>query len=538
MMNRTLIRLYLREFTTLACGLLVCPLVLGCSDDGAAIADPASVSPSEPGASTAEPPGTPSSPAATIPGNGSAAPTGSPPASSTAEPATPTPGSATAGAPNTAAPVVPVAPGTGGSGGGAQGGSGSGGTPTGGNGATPNSAGASTGGGGAGGAAAGGAPSQPAPHWVGTWMSAPQLTEESNLPPQPGLAGNTLRQNFLVTIGGSRVRLSFSNQWGDGPVTFEAVHLALAATESSIDPATDTPLTFEGQSSVTLGAGETATSDTLDFNLPPSTRVAVSIHFGDVPGDITGHPGSRTTSFLQSGGAASSPDLSSAVTTDHWYFATSIDVEAETDAAAVVTLGDSITDGRGSTTNGNDRWPNWLARRMQENPATQNIAVLNAGIGGNAVVSGGLGPTVLERFERDVLDQSGVRWVIILEGVNDIGESTSSVAAALIDAYQVLIEQAHARDVLVYGVPILPLADSFYDTAARLEDRQQVNEWIRTSGAFDAVIDLDEVVRDPSDAERLLPQYDSGDFLHPNPAGYEAMGAGISLDLFVLQENP
>jgi lysophospholipase L1-like esterase len=369
--------------------------------------------------------------------------------------------------------------------------------------------------------------------WVGTWSTGPQLTEPGNLPPPPGLAGNTLRQNVLPTLDGARVRVLFSNEWGEAPVTFTSVRLASATGASAIDPGTDRELLFGGGASVTIPAGQAQVSDPLDFGVVALSSIAISIHFGAVPTNVTGHPGSRTTSYLEVGAAAAAPSLPAAATTDHWYFIAGIDVEAPAPSAAVVTLGDSITDGRGSTTNANNRWPDNLARRLKANPPTQQVAVLNQGIGGNAVVSGGLGPTAVARFERDVLAQRGARWVIVLEGVNDIGGSTDAgVANRLIEAYQGLIDSAHARGLLVYGVPILPFGGSMYDSPAHEAARQTVNAWVRTSGRFDAVLHLDAAVADPADPTRLLLAYDDGDRLHLSPAGYQAMADAIDLSLF------
>ena len=197
------------------------------------------------------------------------------------------------------------------------------------------------------------------------------------------------------------------------------------------------------------------------------------------------------------------------------------------------TFGDSITDGRGSTTNGNDRWPDALARRLQENSETSRVSVLNHEIGGNAVLSGGLGPTGLARFERDALGQDGVRWVIVLHGVNDIGGSTdASVASRLIEAYEGFIDRAHEKDIRVYGAPILPFGGSQYASPDHETARQTVNDWIRTSGRFDAVVDLDEAVRSPNTPENFAATYDSGDHLHLNPSGYEKMADWIDLGLF------
>ncbi len=369
--------------------------------------------------------------------------------------------------------------------------------------------------------------------WVGTWASGPQLTEPGNLPPPPGLAGNTLRQYVFTTLAGGRLRVLFSNEFGNAPVQFKAVRLANAAGQSSIDTSSDRPLSFGGSAGVTLEVGQTRFSDPLDYRVTALSSLAISIHFGATPSHVTGHPGSRTTSYLAHGDAVAAQSLPGAATTDHWYFISGIDVEAQAPSAAIVTLGDSITDGRGSTTNHNDRWPDNLARRLKANPATAQLAVLNQGIGGNAVVSGGLGPTAVDRFQRDVLSQRGARWVIVLEGVNDIGGSSDAgVAARLIAAYQGFIDRAHAAGLLVYGVPILPFGGSNYDSPAHEVARQAVNDWIRRSGRFDAVLALDAAVANPENPRQLLPAYDTGDFLHLSPAGYRAMAAAIDLALF------
>jgi len=370
-------------------------------------------------------------------------------------------------------------------------------------------------------------------HWVGAWASGPQLTEPNNLPPNPGLSGNTLRQIVFPTLSGTELRVRISNEFGNGPVTLNAVHLATSTGGSAIDTATDQALSFDGMAGVTIDAGEARYSDPLGYPLTALSELSITIAFGDVPSDITGHPGSRTTSYLQPGQMPSAANLDGGASTEHWYYISGIDVMAPEQAGAIVTLGDSITDGRGSTTDGNNRWPDNLARRLQADPATQHISVLNQGIGGNAVLSGGLGPTALERFERDVLSQSGVRWVIVLEGVNDIGSSlTAEVADDLIGAYQQFIQAAHERGLLIYGVPILPFGGSSYDSVAHEEARQAVNDWMRTSGEFDAVIDLDAAVRDPNNSNGLLSAYDSGDQLHLSVAGYQAMADSIELSLF------
>lgn len=373
--------------------------------------------------------------------------------------------------------------------------------------------------------------------WIGTWVTAQQLTEERNNPPAPGLSNNTLRQVVHVTLGGSKLRVQFSNAYGSSPVTIKAVHIAASKGGSTIDTATDKALTFQGASSITIPAGKAVYSDTLDFDVKPLSNLAVSIYFGETSPAVTGHPGSRTTSYIQTGDAVTAADMASAVKTDHWYILSGIDLWLDDSYACVAVMGDSITDGRGSDTNGNNRWPDNLARRLQANPDTAKIGMLNQGIGGNAVVSGGLGPTALKRFKHDVLEQNGVRWVIILHGVNDLGGSKDKkVADDLIAAYEQFIDKAHAQKILVYGVPILPFGGSFYDSEEHEAARQTVNKWVRTSGKFDAIIDLDAAVRDPADPNKLLPAYDTGDHLHLNVAGYQKMAEAIDLDLFKPQK--
>lgn len=370
--------------------------------------------------------------------------------------------------------------------------------------------------------------------WVGTWASSQQLVEPHNMPPHPGLAYNTLRQVVRVSIGGELIRLKLSNEYGNGPLEIKAVHLAQAAGAHRIKPETGLIITFNGEQAVTIPPGETVISDPMAYSLPSLTAVAITIHFGAVPSALTGHPGSRTTSYISTDSAVDPEWMRQPVPTEHWYVINGIDVAAgNPNSAAVVVIGDSITDGRGSTTDRHNRWPDILAERLQANEATAHIGVLNHGIGGNAVLAGGLGPTVFRRFNRDVLEQPGVKYVIILAGVNDIGSSNSTaVAHNLISVYQHFVEQAHGRGILVYGATILPFGGSQYDTPVREQARQIVNEWIRTSGVFDAVIDFDLALRAPDHPERLLGIYDTGDHLHPSAEGYKRMGEFIDLSLF------
>lgn len=370
--------------------------------------------------------------------------------------------------------------------------------------------------------------------WVGTWGASPQLTEPGNNPPSPGLGGNTLRQFVYVSIGGGQLRIQLSNRYGDGPVRFRSVRVAQAQEGASkIEPETDVPLTFSGSLSVTVAEGEAIYSDPFFFPLKEQSSIAVSIHFGAVPEGICGHPGSRTTSYIQSGDKVKAEELTGA-TTDHWYYLTRLEVMASSPSAALVIVGDSLTDGRGSTTNGNDRWPDVLSRRLRGNQGTEHVAVVNAGMGGNRVLEGGLGPTALQRFERDAVGQAGVRWVIVLEGVNDIGEAPEAdVAEKLIGAYERMIDRAHEAGLLIYGAPILPFGgNENYDTPERQQARDVVNEWIRSSASFDAVLEFDVAVADPSNAARLQSSCDDGDALHLSAAGYRLMADSVDLKLF------
>jgi lysophospholipase L1-like esterase len=371
--------------------------------------------------------------------------------------------------------------------------------------------------------------------WVATWEAPPQLTEDRNMPPAP-LAGATIRQVAHVTLGGSRWRVRLSNEFGDVPIVVSLGTIARSNGADRIDEGSIAKLTFHGDTTVSISPGSAVWSDELSEMVPALSEVAITLFMSAVPARLTGHPGSRTTSFIMAGNHVRRADLPSAARTEHWYVISGLDVAASSDAAAVVVLGNSIADGRGSATDKNDRWPDNLARRLQRDARTQLVGVLNAGIGGNAVLRGGLGPNALDRFDRDVLNQRGVRWLIVSEGVNDLGgsrpDSAMSTADQLIDAYKRFIERAHARGVRVYGATMLPFGGSSYGAPQREAARARINEWVRRGGAFDAVIDFDAALRDPATPSRLRGDADSGDHLHPNENGYRLMADAIDLALF------
>jgi len=377
--------------------------------------------------------------------------------------------------------------------------------------------------------------------WVGTWASAPMLALVTTPPTSPELNDATLRQIVHVSIGGASIRVRFSNTFGATPLEISSAHVAVSAGPGAIRPDSDKALTFSGQPSVSIPPGAPIFSDPLAFNLAAQSDLAITIHIATAPDAVTTHPGSRATSYLQSGDAVSAADLSSATKVEHWYFLDDVDVQSSAAAGAVVTFGDSITDGAHSTENANTRWPDDLARRLAANKKTAGIGVLNEGIGGNRLLHDMTGPNALARFDRDVLSQSGVRWLIILEGINDLGahgrtplrDEKIPTAQELIAAYQQMILRAHTHRIRVFGATILPYQGAGYFSSVGEADRQTINQWIRTSGAFDAVIDLDAATRDPQKPTQLAPTADSGDHLHPGDVGYKAMADAIDLKLFL-----
>lgn len=373
--------------------------------------------------------------------------------------------------------------------------------------------------------------------WVGTWSAAPQLVEPGNMPPSPGLDNNSLRQVVRVSIGGDTLRVKFSNEFSLSPVILKSVQIAVSTGGHTICESSNKELKFNGNSEVIMNAGHIVTSDPIAFKLTPRMDVAITINYGQTSATTTGHPGSRTTSYLLAGNTSASADFTAGITTDHWYNINTIDVWTPSSAACIAILGNSITDGRGSITNLQNRWPDVFSESLLKNPGTQQVGVLNMGIGGNCVLSGGLGPTGINRFERDILDQSGIRWAVVFTGVNDIGgvktaEAATTKTTELIAAFRLMITKAHAKKIKIYGATILPFNGNGYHNEYSECCRTAVNQWIRAAGNYDAYIDFDKAMQSPQDSTKLVSTYQN-DGLHPDAAGYKTMGEFVDVDLFI-----
>jgi lysophospholipase L1-like esterase len=353
------------------------------------------------------------------------------------------------------------------------------------------------------------------------------------------ITNQTIRQIVRVSLGGERLRIVLSNAFGTAPIEIGAAHVALRDRDSAIKLSSVKPLTFGGHTVGKILPGATIVSDSVNLRVPAVSDLVVDLYLpgelGTGPSPVTTHNGASQTNYLSaSGNHSGQAAMTVERTTGAWFLLARVEVATGGDAGAVVAFGDSITDGARSTADMNSRWPDYLARRLaaRRGPA---IGVLNAGISGNQVLGDGAGVSALARFDRDVLVQTGVTHVIIMEGINDIGIARANPtpsAQDLIAGHKQLIDRARARGLKVYGATLTPFEGAAYFTAEGEAKRQALNQWIRTSGAYDAVIDFDEVTRDPAAPTKFLPAYDSGDHLHPGDAGYKAMGEAVDLKLF------
>ena len=380
----------------------------------------------------------------------------------------------------------------------------------------------------------------PAPRWLPTWapsQSATMPRPAAGAPdPVPTYANVTLRQIIHTTIGGDRVRIRISNEYGDRPLKIGAVHVALRTAGSTIDPATDRVIMFGGKTSVIVGAGAVRTSDAIAFPVPKLGDLAISLYLPDSARTSTRHSlGVQTTYVSRAGNQTTSLSVKADTTLRSWVFLSGVEVTNPSITGTIVAVGNSITDGLGATPDSNRRWPDVLARRLLSSSEAPK-AVVNAGISGNRVLNPGAGPSLLSRFDRDVLMQPGLTHVIILEGINDISRSAVDTVSAddIIYGLRQVVERAHERGIVVYGATLTPFERARPENEPK---RQAVNQWIRTSGVYDGVIDFDATVRDPDKPTRLLPAYDSGDSLHPSDAGYLAMANAIDLALFRRRRN-
>ena len=365
-------------------------------------------------------------------------------------------------------------------------------------------------------------------HWVGTWATAQQPVVKSFMPYNNNMSGRSVRQIVKVSIGGKQLRLELSNELSREPLVIRSVYIAHAADSFVIVPATAKYLTFGGRYNTVIPAGKAAFSDALNFDLQPLEKLAITINYTKAPVVPTVHMGSRTTSYILRGASTPKTSFAKAFREDHWFNISAIDVYDLT-AKSIAIIGNSITDGKNSTNNAQNRWPDILSESLQKKQGVTDVGVLNLGIGNNRVtMKGGFGFMARERFNRDVLSQRGVRAVVIFEGVNDIGAAafgkSEAVANDLIQAYEEMIRKAKERNLRVYLGTITPFKGAGYYSAFHEAARQTVNQWIRSQREkVDGILDFDELLRDPNDPERLQKHWQS-DWLHPNPEGYRAMG--------------
>ena len=405
-------------------------------------------------------------------------------------------------------------------------------------------------------------------HWVSTWATSPQkpfafpairppaaptpppAAAAPTRPAPPRLAAissfnnQTVRMIAHTTIGGRRVRVELSNVFGAAPLVIGAAHIALRDKDSAIVPASDHALTFSGRAKAWIPAGATVISDPVNLDLPAASDLAVSIYVPEEVKADTFHAVGLHSTYIAQGDATGQAAIDDAKPSQSYYWLSNIDVAAAPDAAAIVTFGDSITDGATSTPNTDRSWPSFLARRLAANGGA-NIAVLNQGISGNRLLRDGAGINALARFDRDVLAQPGVKWMTILEGINDVGlglragadPSEAVTADDLMAAQKQLIDRAHEHGIKVIGCTLTPFEGAAYYSEAGEQIRMAINQWIRTGGAFDAVVDFDAVTRDPDHPKQIRAAFNEVDHLHPNDAGYKAMADAFDLSVFGLRTS-
>ena len=370
-----------------------------------------------------------------------------------------------------------------------------------------------------------------AQNWVGTWATAPQTVVKSFMPYNNCMTNRSVRQVVKVSIGGDVIRLKLSNIYSMQPVEIRSIYIAHAKDSSDIDAKTAQYFKFGNSYKTVIPAGKQIVSDALKFNLRNLERVAITINYTSAPEIPTVHMGSRTTSYIMKGVTNAHSNFAKAFRENHWYNISGIDVYTmSNNMSAIAIIGNSITDGKCSTDNAQNRWPDVMSEMLQLKHKITNQGVLNLGIGNNRVtVPGGFGALAKERFDRDILMQSGVKKVVIFEGVNDIGAarsgSSETVARQVIESIQGMVKKAKARKMKVYLGTITPFKGAGYYTHFHEAARLYVNDWIRSQAKnVDGILDFAKLLQDPNDDRRMKREYASNDWLHPNPTGYKAMG--------------
>jgi lysophospholipase L1-like esterase len=396
-------------------------------------------------------------------------------------------------------------------------------------------------------------------HWVATWAAAqqqgrppgggqrgaPAPAPGTPAPPATGFNNQTIRMVVRTTIGGRRIRVQLSNAYGTSALIVGSAHVAVRSQDSSIVAGTDRSLQFNGKPSVMIPPGANILSDPVDLTVAKLSDVAISVFVPSETGQLTGHSTGLHTSYIAPGDLTAQPSMpADAQTSTSWYFISSIEVMAPANASAIVAFGDSITDGATSTVNANKSWPSQLSERLAANSATANIAVLNEGISGKRILREVTATNALARFDRDVLGLPGVQWLMLLEGINDIGRGTGAglapadavTAEDIIGGMKQMVERAHAHGIKVVGCTLTPYLGATYANDAGQAIRDAVNKFIRTPGSFDAVVDFDKATQDPANPKQFLATYNNTDHLHPNDAGYKAMADVVDLKIFAAKK--
>ncbi len=405
-------------------------------------------------------------------------------------------------------------------------------------------------------------------HWVATWATAPQQARvlpapaataipaagaaagaagqrgQAGPPPNPAPSAfkdQTVRMIIHTSIGGRRARVTLSNAFGNGPLTIGSAHVAVRGKDSAIVTASDRAMMFNGKPGVTIAPGASMMSDPVDLEVPQLADLAVSVYIPGDSGQLTMHATGLHTTYIAKGNVAGEPILNDATTTRSWYWITAVDVMAPADTGAIVAFGDSITDGATSTNDTDRSWPSVLSARIVSSAGVSKLSVLNLGISGNRVLADGAGVNALARFDRDVLGQAGVKWLMIMEGINDIGQTTGNrgngpapnpiTADDLIGPMKQMIDRAHTHGIKVIGCTLTPYEGAAYYSEKGEEVRQAFNRWIRTGGAFDAVVDYDKATQDSANPKTFKATFNNTDHLHPNDTGYKAMADSIDLKI-------